>query len=184
MSQKNYEFAIQQNNVVSVCDYPKSDKSEEMTEGDTKDKVVKTLEGDILKRFTDRYPDLHSVEPTNHQFYWRFANVSGIAKVSGTEIRMNDLSVQDLTRKEDGVLYQLENTLDNFFLENIFEPALANDADHPTDMSSVRGWQSAQTPGLVCLREITRQDNESLSYSMACGQLLVDYGTVTNSDFE
>ncbi len=130
----------------------------------------------FLEKVRAKYPDVFS-ETTSFSFEWRWRDSTKginvqpvITKIQGKAISTAEFSFQDLIHGEQSLLFQIEKTLPVFFEQEGFIRAVENDADHPTNGSSVQGYKRVKD-GIVCLRIIEDTESEFINYQIACGSL-------------
>jgi hypothetical protein len=128
-----------------------------------------SIELNMLSKLRTHFPRVLFTEPEAVTFKWRLSTKEGLMNVSGQTMFATDLSFQDLHMGEQSSYFQLESSLDDFFMENSFNQSLENASDSPA-VSSM-GWRSSQTDGLVCVRDVVNNDSEYISYSISCGLL-------------
>ncbi len=124
----------------------------------------------LLNRIRSEYSDIFST-PTDYSFEWRWYDTNtgpNISNIQGKVISTSEFSFQDLFLGDQSLFYQIENTLPSFFEQEGFTQATANDSDHPTNGSSVQGYERIND-GVVCLRIIEDTESEFMNYKIACG---------------
>lgn len=128
----------------------------------------------LLENVRAQHPNIFS-EPTDYTFEWRWRDSStsintppNISNIQGWVISASEFSFQDLFLGDQSLFYQIENTLRSFFEQEGFTQATANNSDHPTNGSSVQGYERIND-GTVCLRIIEDTESEFINYKIACG---------------
>lgn len=130
----------------------------------------------LLENIRAQHPNIFS-EPTDYAFEWRWrdpsksvSNPPNIAKIQGKVISTSYLDQHLGELGEQSLLYQIETTLSSYFERESFTQATANDGDHPTNGSTVQGYEKI-SDGAVCLRIIEPVESGLMNYKIACGVL-------------